>query len=189
MDAITNHRRWYYEDEGALTNAVLDVEFDDSALVEPVTLAEVKAQSKIDTTAYDAVLQELISVARDMCETYTNISFVERVVTAHINNSLGGIELPYGPVNGDVTSAVDIDGNDVNAEYRHDRFRSLKYPTTDYTVVVYDAGYSAAELPKKLKNAVLQQVDWLYRNIGSTEEVGLAPIVKAMLKPHRRVSI
>lgn len=185
MDAITNRR--YYEEDGALINSVLGTEFDDTGLVEPVTLAEVKAQSKIDTTAYDAVLTELITVARQMCEAFTNISFCERVVTAYINNSLGGVELPYGPVNGDVTSVVDADGGSYeNPEFRGNEFRTLKYPVTEYAMVLYDAGYTSATLPKKFKNAVLQQVDWLYRNIGSTEEVGLAPIVKAILKPHRR---
>lgn len=174
------------EINGALFNAVLDVQFDETGSTEPVTVAECKDFAKIDTAADDTLIAELAVTARQMCEAYTNISFVEREVTAVLNNSLGGIYLPYGPVLGDVTSVKDEDGNDVtDPQIKGNNFKFIKYPALDYLEVVYDAGYE--ELPSALKDAVLNQFAHLYDNRGNGAN-DMAAISKQLLKPFRRVS-
>ncbi len=176
--------RYYYDYDVALFNAVLDVSFNESGVVEPVTLQEAKDFAKIDVSDDDALITEFIKAARQMCEDYTNLSFVQRVVTAYLNNSLGGISLPYGPVNGDVTSITDQDGTAFSdAEYRHDIFRTVLEPINSYVKVVYNAGY--AVLPKKLKIALLNAIYYLYDNraVGA-EDIG--PIAKMLLKPMAR---
>lgn len=167
-------------------NAVLDVQFDETGSEEPCTTAELKAFAKIDTTAEDALIAELGKTARQMCEAYTNISFVQREVTAVLNNSCGGSYLPYGPIPGDVTSIKDEDGNDyTDAVIKGNDFKFIKQPVSDHIEVVYDAGYE--KLPKTLKTAVLNQFTYLYDNRGNETEASMSPIAKLILKPFRRV--
>ena len=100
---------------GGNFNAVLDIFFveDSSPVTEPVTLAEALVQANIDNLGQDNFLVEAyITTARMQCEGYTGIGFIERQVQAVLNNTLGFIYLPYGPIN-EVTGVTDIDGNAV----------------------------------------------------------------------------
>lgn len=179
-------------------NCVLDVEFNDGEITEPVTLSEAKDFCKIDISTDDAILTELITAAREMCEDFTNIGFVPHTITATLNNPNGGIELPYGPTI-EIIDVVNADGDTLELDDDYtlsgNLFKSLKTPKEDGLVVTYIAGYEV--LPKRLKTAVLNTVYYLWdnramsidriydKNVPSIGNIG--PISEMILKPLSRV--
>lgn len=168
-------------------NRVLDVLFDDEG-TEPVTLADVKAQARIETDDEDALLNSYITAARQMIEGYLNVSLVERVVTANLLNELGDIYLPYGPI-GEITSFVQDHAPEdkIDADIyklRGQQFKRISTAFDDSITVTYTVGY--ATVPQYLKVAVLQQVAFMYENRGDVEKV-LSPDVKNSLAQYRRV--
>ena len=187
--------------ERAKFNAVNDFTFDDGSVTEPVTLAEVKSFCKLGTgTAEDTVLELLITAARQQCEAYCNIGFIPREVTAVLNNSCGGIYLPYGPVQ-DIVSVTDWNDEALTVDEGYTtqgtKWVQLLTPHEEGLTVVYNAGYGDDyDLPGDLKLAVLQQVFYLYRNRGEISDVtrndqstqlSLSPQAKATMSRLRRV--
>lgn len=169
---------------GAAYNAVLDAYFTDEADTEPVTLDEAKGWLKIsdDITDDDTVVTELITVARQMCEKYSNISFITRTVKATLRNTLGSISLPYGP-HGAIASYKDYNDTDVSSTIvKGDQFKVLYEPCTDYIEVTYAAGYTT--LPYDLKRAVLCQVASLYENRGDADGGGMCMAAKKILNQY-----
>jgi len=181
-------------------NAILDTKLTDTGS-EPCTLAEAKEWCKIELniTEENTLITELIKTARLQCEGYTNVSFVEKTVIAILNNSLGSIELPYGPVK-TFTSLINEDGKTltVTTEYvlQGELFKTIKTPCDSYLKATYVAGYTT--LPTNFKTAVLQQVAYLYENRGDTPAdatrqnntsipTELSPMVKLTLNPDRRI--
>lgn len=179
-------------------NAVTDVTFSNEDSQEPITLEEAKVFCRIDLDGdeiEDDLISSLITTARQQCEGYVNMSFINRTVTAYLNNSCGNIYLPYGPVrqdsgSSDSGSSIQLfnceDEAITDAVIVGDRFPSIQKPALKFIKAVYDAGYGV--LPKKFKTAILQQVGYLYENRG--DEVAqntLSPMSKTILKPHRFV--
>jgi len=179
-------------------NSVLDTEFNDGEISEPVTLAEVKNFCKIDINTDDDILIELITTAREMCEDYANISFVDHTITTIVNNCNGGISLPYGPIK-EVTQVKNSDGDILMLEEDYtisgNSFVRLLTPKLDNIEVTYLTGYSS--LPKKMKLALLNCIYYLYDNRAQSIDhiydknvptIGnLGPISEMILKPLRRV--
>jgi len=179
-------------------NCVLDVKFNDGEIVEPVTLSEAKDFCKIDISTDDAILTELITAAREMCEDFTNIGFVEHSIIAIVNNSNGDIELPYGPTI-EVIQVKNADGDvlELDDDYTlsGNLFKSLKTPKEDGIEITYLSGYQV--LPKRLKTAVLNTIYYLWdnramsvdriydKNVPSIGNIG--PISEMILKPLSRV--
>ncbi len=170
-------------------NNVLDVKFSGGITDEPVSLAEAKAWIKVDDGINDDddLIVELITTARIQCEGYLCVSLIARSVEAILNNSLGGIELPYGPVN-DFTSLKDENDQTINAEnytLQGLDFKTLKSPCSKYLKAKYTAGY--ADVPTHFKEAVLQQVTHLYENRGDNSQANsLSEMAKQTLKPYCR---
>ena len=75
-------------------NSVIDIQFDDATIIEPVGLVEVKTFCKIDISTDNDIIEELITSAREMCEDYSGIGFVEHNLIAVLNNSKLGIIFP-----------------------------------------------------------------------------------------------
>jgi uncharacterized phiE125 gp8 family phage protein len=170
-------------------NAVIDLIFVDSsgASNEPITLAQVKDWLKIDVTDEDTLLTTLITVARQLCENYTGVSFVQRKVIAIVNNSLGSIMLPYGPV-AEVTEVQDENGEVLTTDYytiEGVEFKRLKLPKDSYVRVEYNAGYTV--LPQHFKTSLLTQVAYLYEHRGDEYAGQFSPMALQLLKPYRRV--
>lgn len=168
-------------------NVIYDVQFNDDAITEPVTLTEAKDFCKIDISNDDNLIVSLITAARQMCEAYTNIGFVEHSIVANINNMNGNILLPYGPII-DITQITDDDNNvlTVDDDYtlRGNDFKRLQYPEWDNLTVEYIGGYGT--LPEILKTGLLNAIYFLYDNRSQgTDDIG--PIAKMILKPYRRV--
>lgn len=163
---------------GIAYNAVLETAFsDDGTETEPVTLQAVKDWCRIDVADDDALITELITAARLVCEHASNLSFIQRTVTATIHNGLGNFNLPYGPVIGEVTSIANVDGDAVT-EY------VLRDPYDSDMTVVYEAGYET--LPRNLRSALLAQIAFMYENRGDAKvAAGVSELSKLILKQVR----
>jgi uncharacterized phiE125 gp8 family phage protein len=167
-------------------NAILDVQFTSIATTEPVLLADVKLYCKIDDliTLDDQLLTELITVARQSIEDYTNEALTTRNVTAIVRNLCGDVHLPYSPITSAV-SVVDSDGNSISDAVILGETRAyIKEPISDYIKATYTAGYTSVTLPKKYITAIKMQVEYMYENRG---DLKLAPMVKTLLSSARKM--
>lgn len=168
-------------------NAILDVKDVEGSFapVEPVTLEEAKDFCRIDIDTDDDLIEELITAAREMCESFTNIGFIklERIVI--LNNGNGGQLLPYGPV-GEISEVILNDEVLSSDEYEiaGNEFKRLLSPSDENIQITYIGGYEV--LPKRLKTALLNAVYYLYDNRAQGVD-NIGPIAMMMLKPLQRV--
>ncbi len=168
-------------------NGILDVKEIEgsSAPVEPVTLQEAKEFCRIDISTDDDLITELITAAREICESFTNIGFISQERLVVLNNGNGGQLLPYGPV-GEI-SEVKIDNEILSSdeyEIAGNDFKRLLTPLDENITVTYTSGYEV--LPKKLKTALLNAIYYLYDNRAQGVD-NIGPIAMMMLKPLQRV--
>ncbi len=168
---------------------------------EPVTVAEFKDWAKLDTGSLeDTLIEGMITTAREQIEDFTGISIIARTVTAQINNSCGGIYLPYCPFIS-LTSIKDAAGNVIDpANYElSNKFNSallfpqIISPWSDYLILVYVAGYGIP--PTKILTAIKQQTFFLYENrgeraiidrYGDQDRINLSPQAEATLRRIKR---
>jgi len=168
-------------------NAVIDTLFSDEAEEELLTVAEAKNFCRIDLVNDDAIIGDLIKAAREIVEEYCCVSLLARTITATLQNELGGISLPYGPVVS-VASITDENGTVIDSDsyvLTGNNFKSIKTPFDGLITVVYDAGYS--NLLKHYKDAMLNQVDYMYNNRGSQDTEVMSTKAKFILQRLRRV--
>jgi hypothetical protein len=179
MDALTNTDGLYRSKN--CYNAVLSsVRIIDDPVTEPVTLAEAKEYLLVTYDDRDAEIAAIISRCRKALEDDKWISIVSQSVNVILNNSLGGIELPYGPVV-EVTEMLDSEGNVIeDTSYTLENF-TIVAPRYDYLEVSYTAGYPVDEVPENLKQELLEMIDWIFFRKGSLAE-GLAKISKSNSK-------
>jgi uncharacterized phiE125 gp8 family phage protein len=168
-------------------NSVLDVQFDDDDIMEPVTLTEAKNFCKIDISTDDDLINVLITAARQMCEAYTGVGFVEHNAVAVLNNSNGDIYIPYGPMIA-INSVEDDNGRvlvlDLDYTLGGNEFKRLRTPHSNNITIDYTTGYTT--LPEVLKTALLNQVYYLYDNRAvATDDI--SPIAKTLLNLFKRV--
>lgn len=132
---------------------------------EPITLEEAKAWMKVDGTADDTLITELITQARELIENYLNRSLVATTITCDATPRYE-LRPPYGPVE-TITSVVDENGDPV--EYYWDgfviTFGSSTFSVTQgwtpiYTTTSYDTATEA--IPSGLKLAMLETITYLY---------------------------
>lgn len=168
-------------------NSVLDIQFNDGDVVEPVQLTEAKDFCRIDIGTDDTLITAIITAARMQCEKYIGVGFISREVTAILNNENGGIYLPYGPV-GEILSVTNSKGDTLVLDTDYtisglEFYRLLTPKETDITID-YSAGY--AELPEGLKLGLLNAIYYMYDNRAQAAE-DIGPIAKMLLNPYRRV--
>jgi uncharacterized phiE125 gp8 family phage protein len=168
-------------------NSVLDIQFDDGEILEPVTLTEAKNFCKIDISTDDDLINILITAARQMCEAYTGVGFVQHNAVAVLNNSNGDIYIPYGPMV-EIISIEDNAGRtlvlDLDYTIGGNEFKRLRTPYANNITIDYITGYST--LPEALKTALLNQVYYLYDNRAvATDDI--SPISKIILNLYKRV--
>ena len=113
-------------------NQVMDVDNTAAVATEPVLLADAKLYMKIESgdTVDDDLITAMITSARRMVESYTGMNLIARQVVATVNNTNGGIYLPYGPI-GAIASIVDYDNNTLTTdEYRvtGNQFKQIDWP-------------------------------------------------------------
>lgn len=171
------------------------------APTEPVTVTEFKNYAKIDTGSLeDSIIADMITTAREQIEDYLGVSIIARTVTALLNNSCGGIFLPYCPFisllsitdcNGDV---IDSDSYKLSNKYTPTLlFPQLLEPWDNGITISYTAGYGVP--PQKIKSAILQQTFFLYEIRGESPmiyrgaeaAITMSPQAMATLQRLRRV--
>lgn len=189
MISITGYRR----SGGVKYNAVLDVQVTEDMEEEPVTLSEVKqhlnllfdTDGSFDFTDDDSKLTELITECRMALEKYTGVSFGEKTIQAIIRNEMGNQEIPYGPVVGDITSAVTEDGEAIpDVKVRGLQFKWVESPYSCYMHLTYTAGYDT--LPADLKRAIKEEVAFRYKNQGDQPGDTISESARQLADPYRR---
>lgn len=162
----------------------MEVKIKTDVTTEPVTLAEVKAFCRIDFdyVSDDGLLNDLISASREKLEKELNLSFAEKTLIMQWH---GGItELPYAPVKS-ITSVKNNESTPQEVEYTSYGldFKSVNVNSVSDCYIIYPVGWGTNStanynieyivgydvLPKALKQALLIQIDYDYKNQGMQE--------------------
>lgn len=149
-------------------------------VAEPITLTEAKAQARFTSSAEDTFITELISQAREFCESNTGLSLMPQTWELTLDDFADEMHLHRPPV----TSITSIKYTDVNGveqtlastEYVLDSASDMKarvvlavdkswpdvYTGINNVRIRYVAGYAnAAAVPKQLKRWMLIHItDW-----------------------------
>ena len=176
---------------------------DATDITEPVTLAEQKAYSRIDAdyASEDNDLMGLMIGARCIIEGWLNVGLANRDVKVEWNGI--PLQLPLSPnfavasvTEGETTLPIDeytvstqqnktiyvnaLGSGGMEWFYAIDNSYvtpwtwSVSESDTVYTVT-YNTGYEPAQLPKALKQAIMAQVDWMYKNRGEPNASSVCP--------------
>lgn len=149
---------------------------------EPVTRAELAAQLRIRSNAFDAEFTRIIAAARGFVETLANVVMIERVFDWRMDRfPCGKIVLPRAPLQS-VTSITYRDGDDAvqtldSAEYRvvTDSVRGFvesvdgwpsTYNRSAAVTVRFVAGFGdlPEDVPQTLRQAVLLAAAHMFEN-------------------------
>ena len=158
---------------------------EESGIVEPVTLSEVKQYLRIegfiDSTESlssefdddDEIIDDLITSARERLEEYTGLSFIPKTWEIEFTNLAGDFEIPFGPIN-TIEYLRDDEGDSLSSDDFKVSFngRVLRYPKWENMTMKYESGY--AVLPKGLKDAMYKEIAYRYINRGDENKEGLS---------------
>lgn len=169
----------------------------ESGITEPVTLAEVKnylrIEGFIDSTESissefdddDALIEELITSARERLEEFTGLSFIPKTYQIEFTNLAGGFIIPFGPVV--EIHALNFAGESESTsqlEYTLTSNKSkLKWPRYEELVMRYDCGYIT--LPKGLKEALYKEIAYRYNNRGDINVDGISKEALALASKYK----
>lgn len=144
---------------------------------EPVSLEDMKVFLKVDGSDEDALITSLISVARQLCETYAGLSFITQTRVVKMDRfNCKDVILPYGPVQS-ITSLAYVDEDDapqtITSGYTLDTQSGLSklrvnddWPVTNNilnnVVITYVAGQATASA--LVQHAIKMEVATLYEN-------------------------
>jgi uncharacterized phiE125 gp8 family phage protein len=145
---------------------------DNGTITEPVTLSEAKNYCRVSTTADDSLITDLITQAREAIEKATGLCLTSKLVSVWLNNPGGNVEMPFGPMDKTTFKLYDTNNGSeiVAANYNlvGDHYPSLVFPTWNRLKATYTSGFSS--VPKDLKIAILDQIDFDYENRGADIE-------------------
>jgi hypothetical protein len=139
-------------------------------ITEPVTLEEAKNYCRVSVTTDDALITDLITQSREAIEKATGLCIVPRTVTAWFNNPSGSFQLPYGPIQY-FLNMQDANGNQINPPTYNligGQFPTVVLPLYNGLKATYQSGYDC--VPKELKIAILDQINFDYENRGADVE-------------------
>lgn len=150
--------------------------------VEPVSLAEVKAQMRVDGDDEDALITDLISVARERLEQETRRAFIKQRWTAYItgnfSSSWGPVELPRPRIISDEDNPFLLQYRDDEGAWHADVSMALyaqREPALLYSLAD-QAGIGTANGPQ---DALWRATYWT--GYGETPESVPAPIRRAIM--------
>lgn len=184
--------------------------------VEPITLAEAKAHMRIDHTAEDTVISDMITAARQALEDTSGLALITQswreMLDAWPTSGHGNIvDLPKRPVQS-ITSVkiTSLDGTQATLPTTAYELisagglaRLVKTPTAIWPApgrvaggiqIDYVAGYgdAAANVPRALRQALLMVIAHVYENRELLSRDAGTPLprgVDALLAPYRRVRL
>lgn len=158
----------------------------DTTAVTVVTLAEAKANLRVDHDYQNDMIQSFINASVEMAQNYTGRLLANRPVTVTHSTFLQNMQLRYTPVVGNVV-IVYRDVNDTEATLATTAYEvviassgelSINYLDTDTLPEVYDrsdavtitytAGTAENAIPEVFKTYVKLMVNKLYENPGDT---------------------
>lgn len=145
---------------------------DDGEITEPVTVEEAKNYCRVTTNADDQLISDMITEAREAVEIATGLSLTNKLVEIWFNNGSGNFSIPYGPMKVDSFKLYDLQtGNEITSQYYKligFAHPSLYFPNWTQLRATYRAGMDT--IPKDLKIAILDQIDYDYENRGADIE-------------------
>lgn len=174
-----------------------------AAASEPVTLDEVKAQSRIETTDEDTYLGGLIAAARAHVESYCGLRIITQTVAAKCDSFADLETLPIAPV-ASVSSVTYVDPAGATQtlsasvyEVRADGLTAsivLKYGQAwpsiqDGSRITVTAICGTATAPAEIKHAILMLTAHWFNNREAVGQNNTAPVpmaVEALLANWRR---
>lgn len=161
--------------------------------VEPVSLADIVAHLRIDSSDEDALLLSMIEAARDYCESYQNRAYITQTWELALESfpSVSEISLPRPPLQSAPIAptvkyydTADVETTMATADYMVDTYAEpgrivLKYgktwPSTmlrpaNGVIIKYVAGYgaTAAFVPERIIQAIKLLVGHMFENREST---------------------
>lgn len=142
---------------------------DNGTVTEPVTLSEAKNYCRVSTSADDALITELITQAREAVEKATGLCITSKLVSVWFNNPASNFEMPFGPMDQTTFKLYDVanGGEVLPANYKlvGDLHPNLAFPIWNQLKATYTSGMTT--VPKDLKVAILDQIDFDYENRGA----------------------
>lgn len=168
------------------SNKLLDKKVTAPPVAEPVTLDDMKLWASIDFNEKDNVLTSLITAARELLEEKYDIGIARKSITAIVDNSCGGIEIPGAPIG--TVVGKDQDGSSVVLIITGLDHKFIESPCSCYLELEYESGYEAADMPEIFKTAIKQQVLWMFEHLGDEnfDDTKVSPMAAMSLKPFRR---
>jgi uncharacterized phiE125 gp8 family phage protein len=159
---------------------------------EPISLSEAKAFLRVDHEDEDALIQTLISSARDRLETHLNITMIQRPMQVAV--ALGGtIKLPRWPVISiDRVTVDDLTTDDFVADLRCRPARLTVGSSGSVCAIeiAFTAGYgiAASDVPAPLRQAMLLLVSQGFEHRDGAPD-SLPLMVDALTMPYRVVGL
>jgi uncharacterized phiE125 gp8 family phage protein len=173
--------------------------------VEPVTLAEARAHTRVDDTADNSLVQALITAARRAAEAYTRRAFITQSWAMYFDEAPTGnyFEIPKAPLVG-ISSIVTYSDADAATTFAASNYyvdlitrpgRVVLRSTADWPtfervangfVVNFVAGYGAtgSDVPAEIRQAILMIVSHLYENRGDTD-ADMPRVAQMLLDPYK----
>lgn len=173
--------------------------------VEPVSVSEARLHCRVDDTADDKLVANLIAAARRMAENYTRRVFITQSWTMYLDRwpCENYVELPKAPLAG-VSSIVTYNDADSPTTFASSNYyvdviskpgrvvlrSGASWPTYERVangiLITFVAGYDAqpSNIPQDIRHAILMIVAHLYENRGDVVSE-IPPIAASMLDAHR----
>ena len=156
----------------------VEVSVGSSEIIEPVSVAEFKNYARLSGyepddapelsfTSDDALIQQLITGARQSLEIWTGLSLVKHTWKVKVDIA-SSIELPYSN-GGSIIESVDADGNDIDLVTENYGFLAVTGPQTRGNVITYSVD---PECPAALKTAIMVEALFRYNNRGDMAAEG-----------------
>lgn len=178
-------------------NRLLSVDYVNTGSTDDiVTLAEVKAWSRVDFDADDSIKTDLINEIIDIAENELNLTILDKTVTAVYEEYGKVIPLPLGPVQS-ITSVKEIDegtettltaSDDYRLQGDHLYLETIWYSRDPWSKVnlevVYDTGWT--NLPKGIELGIKKAIMSNYQDREDLASGGVTELPNSSWKHLKR---